>query len=137
MYKIMIADDEGITVDALKFIINKNFSGECIIESAKTGREVILLAETFRPDIAFMDIHMPGINGIDAIKEIKKTQPGIQFINISAYDKFSYAKTAIELGVSKYINKPFEQSQIIEALSDAIKQIENLRRKRDEDLLIR
>ncbi|MBE5936403.1 MAG: helix-turn-helix domain-containing protein [Lachnospiraceae bacterium] len=137
MYKIMIADDEGITVDALKFIINKNFSGECIIESAKTGREVILLAETFRPDIAFMDIHMPGINGIDAIKEIKKTQPGIQFIIISAYDKFSYAKTAIELGVSKYINKPFEQSQIIEALSDAIKQIENLRRKRDEDLLIR
>ena len=105
MYKIMIADDEGITVDALNFIIKKNFTGECIVESARTGREVILLAESFRPDIAFMDIHMPGINGIDAIREIKKTQPGIQFVIISAYDKFSYAKDAIGLGVIQSTHK--------------------------------
>lgn len=137
MYKIMIADDEGITVDALRFIIEKNFEGECIVESAKTGREVIMLAESFRPDIAFMDIHMPGINGIDAIKEIKESQPGIQFIIISAYDKFSYAKTAIELGVLKYINKPFEQEQIIEVLRNAMGHLDVERKKKDEDLLIR
>lgn len=137
MYKIMIADDEGITVDALKYIIKKNFPGECIVESARTGREVILLAESFRPDIAFMDIHMPGINGIDAIREIKKTQPGIQFVIISAYDKFSYAKDAIGLGVIQYINKPFEQRQIVDILEQAMSKLSNLRRKRDEDLIIR
>ena len=71
MFKILIADDEGITVDALKFIIHKYFEGQCIIESAKTGREVIEISEAFRPDIAFMDIQMPGIYGIDAITEIK------------------------------------------------------------------
>ncbi len=137
MYKILIADDEGITVDALKFIIEKYYEGQCIVEAAKSGREVIMLAESFRPDIAFMDIHMPGINGIEAIKEIKKSQPGIQFIIISAYDKFSYAKTAIELGVLKYINKPFEQKQIVDVLQYAIDQLDVERKKKDEDLLIR
>lgn len=137
MYKVLIADDEGITVDALKFIIARNFPGQCTVESAKTGREVIELAETFRPDIALVDIHMPGINGIDAIREIRKTQPGIAFVIISAYDKFSYAKTAIELGVLKYINKPIEQKQIVEVLESAIKEIDNRREKRSEDLKIR
>ncbi|MBR1692634.1 MAG: response regulator [Lachnospiraceae bacterium] len=71
MYKIMIGDDEGIVIDALTFIIDRHFGGSCEIESAKTGRSVIELAEAFRPDIAFMDIQMPGIGGIEAMKEIK------------------------------------------------------------------
>ena len=64
MYKLMLADDEGIVIDSLKFIIDKNFPGLCEVASAKTGRQVIELAESFKPDIAFMDIQMPGINGI-------------------------------------------------------------------------
>ena len=70
MYKIMIADDEGIVIDALKFIIEKSFGEPCQVRSAKTGRSVIELAESFRPDIALMDIQMPGINGIEAMQEI-------------------------------------------------------------------
>ena len=72
MYRIMLADDEGIVIDSLKFIIEKEFGDKCQVEFAKTGRSVIELAEQFRPDIAIMDIHMPGINGIDAMKEIKQ-----------------------------------------------------------------
>ena len=56
----MLADDEGIVLDSLKMIINRNFDKECQIETAKTGRDVIELAERFCPDIAFMDIQMPG-----------------------------------------------------------------------------
>ena len=69
MYKIMLADDEGIVIDSLKFIIEKEFKDICEVQYAKTGRSVIELAESFRPDIAVMDIQMPGINGIDAMKE--------------------------------------------------------------------
>ena len=47
MYKIMLADDEGIVIDSLKFIIGKEFGDECIVEYAKTGRSVIELAENF------------------------------------------------------------------------------------------
>ena len=86
MYKIMIADDEGIVIDSLKFIISRNFGDSCVVEYAKTGRSVIELAERFRPDIAIMDIQMPGINGIEAMKEIKLTYDWTIFIVMSAFD---------------------------------------------------
>ncbi|HPF30277.1 MAG TPA: response regulator, partial [Lachnospiraceae bacterium] len=116
MYKIMLADDEGIVIDALKFIIQKNFGDSCMIEAAKTGRSVIELAERFRPDIALMDIQMPGINGIEAMREIQANNSNIIFIVISAYDKFDYAKEAIHLGVLEYVNKPIEQGKVVALL---------------------
>lgn len=137
MYKIMIADDEGIVIDALKFIIEKNFGDSCTIESAKTGRSVIELAESFRPDIALMDIHMPGINGIEAMKEIKKNNRNIIFIVVSAYDKFDYAKEAIGLGVMEYVNKPIDKNTIVELLKKAMEKIDLERKRRSNDLLIK
>jgi two-component system response regulator YesN len=137
MYKIMLADDEGIVIDALKFIIEKNFTNECVVEYAKTGRSVIELAETFSPDIAFMDIQMPGINGIDAMKEIRKQNSAVIFIVISAYDKFDYAKESIHLGVMEYINKPIVQDKIVNILRRAMETIDNERKKRSKDLMIR
>lgn len=137
MYRIMLADDEGIVLDALKFIIEKNFGDTCQIETAKTGRSVIELAEQFSPDIALMDIQMPGINGIEAIKEIRKRNKSTQFIIVSAYDKFDYAKEAINLGVVDYINKPIRQDVIVEVLKKAMKTLDTERHKRSSDLMIR
>ena len=126
MYKIMLADDEGIVIDALSFIIQKNFGDSCMIESAKTGRSVIELAERFRPDIAFMDIQMPGINGIEAMKEIKQTCHNTVFIILSAYDRFDYAKQALGMGALDYINKPIEKNVIIDILRKAMKEVDGL-----------
>ncbi|HAG70240.1 MAG TPA: DNA-binding response regulator [Lachnospiraceae bacterium] len=137
MYKIMLADDEGIVIDSLKFIIDRNFEGLCEIESAKTGRSVIELAESFKPDIAFMDIQMPGINGIEAMKEIKRFNSNIIFIVMSAYDKFDYAKEAIGLGVMEYLNKPFTREMIVKVLERAMDRISREREKRSRELLIR
>ena len=137
MYRVMLADDEGIVLDSLKMIIEKHFPGQCQMETAKTGRDVIELAESFRPDIAFMDIQMPGINGIDAIREIKKSNPSVEFIVLSAYDKFDYAREAINLGVLEYVNKPFSAKSIAEVLEKALKTIDSRRKKRSDDLRIR
>ena len=137
MYKIMLADDEGIVIDSVKFIIEKEFGDECTIEFAKTGRSVIELAESFRPDIAIMDIQMPGINGIDSMKEIRKTNQNVIFIVMSAYDKFDYAKEAIRLGVLEYITKPMERSKLLNALKSAMKLVDKEREKRSNDLMIR
>lgn len=137
MYKIMLADDEGIVIDSLKFIIEKEFGGECMIEYAKTGRSVIELAENYRPDIAIMDIQMPGINGIEAMKEIQAGNSNTEFIVMSAYDKFDYAKEAIKLGVLEYITKPMEKTKIIAALKKAMELIDQKREKRSNDLILR
>ena len=133
----MLADDEGIVIDSLSYIIKKNFGDECEVKSAKTGRKVIELAETFRPDIAFMDIQMPGINGIDAMKEIRKTNTKIEFIVMTAYDKFNYAKQAANLGVFKFLNKPVNQNHVVEVIREAIQKIEKEREKRSSDLEIK
>ncbi len=137
MYKIMLADDEGIVIDSLRFIIEKNFSNTCIVEHAITGRSVIELAEKFKPDIAIMDIQMPGINGIEAMKEIRKTNSSVVFIVMTAYDKFNYAKESINLGVLEYLTKPVNHSVIVSVLQKAMDIIEEDRKKRSNDLLIR
>ena len=137
MYRVMLADDEGIVIDSMKFIIEKEFGSTCQVESAKSGRSVIELAERFRPDIAVIDIHMPGINGIDAIKEMKQFCTNTVFIVMSAYDKFDYAKEAIALGVMEYITKPMEKMKVVSVLKKAMEQIDGEREKRSNELLIK
>lgn len=137
MYKIMLADDEGIVIESLCFIIEKEFGNQCKVEWAQTGRSVIELAESFRPDIAFMDIQMPGINGIEAIKEIKEIHSNTIFIIMSAYDKFDYAQDAINLGVLEYLNKPVSRTKIVQVIKKAMDIIDKEREKRSRDLIIR
>lgn len=137
MYKVMLADDEGIVIDSVKFLIQKEFGDECRVEYAKTGRNVIELAERFRPDIAVMDIQMPGINGIDAMREIRKTNDNIVFIVMSAYDKFDYATEAIKLGAIEYITKPMEKGKMIAALKKAMEIVSEEKNRRSNDLLVK
>ncbi len=137
MYKIMLADDEGIVIDSLKFILEKEFGSDIEIDFAKTGRNVIELAEHFRPDIAIMDIQMPGINGIDAMREIRKTNENVVFIVMSAFDKFDYAQEAMKVGAIEYITKPMDRDKMIMAVKSAMKIVSDMKNRRSNDLLIK
>lgn len=136
MYRVLLADDEGIMLESLKNIIKKNFGNECEVATAKTGRAVVELAETFRPDIAFMDIQMPGINGIQAIREIRKFNQTTKIVIITAYDKFDYAKDAINLGVIEYLTKPVNRHIVVSVLERAMKEIDDERKVRSDNLKI-
>lgn len=124
MYKILLADDEGIELDALSFILEKNFPGQCTVETAKTGYDAVQLSERFRPDIAVMDIRMPGINGMEAIQAIQATSPGILFIVLTAYDKFEYAKEAIRLSVFEFLTKPVNRMVFVDVLRRAMNKVD-------------
>lgn len=137
MYKIMLADDEGIVLDALNYIIQKSFGDECQVRTAKTGRAAIELADEFQPDIVLMDIRMPGINGIDAIRELRLTHRSTIFIVVSAYDDFDYAKASIDLGVMAFLSKPLRKSVATEVIQKAMNQVDAARQKRTNNLLIR
>lgn len=134
MYRIMLADDEGIVTNSLSFVIEKNFQGQFDIETVKSGRAAIETAEHFRPDVIFMDIQMPGINGIEAMREIRTFLPNTIFIVLTAYDKFDYAKESINLGVLEYLNKPFNQKSIVAVVEQAIGVLNERRAKRSQDL---
>ena len=120
MYRILIADDEGIMLESLKNIISSNYGNECEIHTAKTGRVVVEEAEKYPPDICFMDIQMPGLSGIQAIREIQKFNRSVVFVIITAYDKFNYAREAVNLGVMEFLTKPVNKKVILEICSKAM-----------------
>lgn len=136
MYRILLADDEGIMLESLKSLITRNFPGECEIECAKSGRAVIEISERFRPDIAFMDMQMPGINGISAMQEIRKKNDFTIFIVVTAYDKFAFAKEAINVGVLEYLTKPVNHKVIVDVLMKAMKIVDSNRLKTSDSLRI-
>ena len=94
MYKVLLADDEGIVTDSLKYIIEKNFGSACETAVAKNGRQAIELAESFQPDIAFLDIQMPGLNGLKVMEEIRTQNIKMKVLILTAYDNVDYAKEA-------------------------------------------
>ncbi|HIZ21396.1 MAG TPA: AraC family transcriptional regulator [Candidatus Blautia faecigallinarum] len=137
MYRILLADDEGIMLESLKSIIRSNYGSECEIACAKTGRAVVEQVESFRPDIAFVDIQMPGLNGIQAIKEVRKFNNSVIFVIITAYDKFTYAREAINLGVMEYLTKPINKKKFLQVCTEAMQKVDESRQKRSDDLKIR
>ena len=137
MFRILVADDEGIMLESIKSIILSNFGSECQVACVKTGRAVIEQAEAFRPDIAIVDIQMPGLSGIQAIREVRRFNSSMVFIIITAYDKFSYAQEAVNLGVMEFITKPVNKKKILDVCIRAMHQVEEARKKLSDDLKIR
>lgn len=135
--RILICDDEGIVQQAIRFMIQKSFGDEFEIESAKNGRMAIELAESFRPDIILMDIQMPGINGIEAMEEIKREHKNIIFIVLTAYDKFEYSQKAIDIGVMSYLTKPINKDVLTDTLRKAMKLVNDRREKVSKDLKVK
>lgn len=121
-------------LESLKKIILSQYGDSCELEMAKTGRAVIEKAESFHPDIVFLDIQMPGINGIQAMKEIRKSNTTALFYIISAYDKFDYAKEAIDLGVEKYLTKPITRKTILSVVEEAMQKVNHSRTQRRTQL---
>lgn len=137
MYKILLADDEGIVRDSLKYIIEKNFGDECTTAAAKNGRQAIEMAESFQPDIIFLDIQMPGINGLKAMEEICALNPKVKVVILTAYDNVNYVKEALRLGAADYLTKPMNKKVIVERLTGLMNTIDKERKKRKDDLLVK
>ena len=72
MYRILLADDEGIMLESLKKIIETEYGNECEIHCAKSGRVVVEMAQAYSPDICFMDIQMPGKNGMETARILRQ-----------------------------------------------------------------
>ena len=137
MYKILIADDKNEINDSIKEALEQNFSVAFQTMIARTGRTAIEVAEEFCPDIVFMDLQLPGISGIDAMREIRNNHPHVIYIIVSACDKFDYAKEAIGIGILDYISKPFEQESMIKVLKAAMSKVDDEKKKRSLDLEIK
>lgn len=118
MLKLLVVDDEYLVTDYVITLIQRNFKDIDIVGTASTGREAIEKAISLKPDIVFMDINMPGIDGIEAIKQIKETNNDIFFVILTAYEYFDYAKEALNLGVFEYLLKPINKAKLIDTINN-------------------
>lgn len=114
MLKMLIADDEQIIVEGIRESIDWRSFDICVAGTAKNGVEALDMAIKLHPEIIITDIKMPGLNGLELVKEIRKLIPCVKIILISAYEQFDFAREAIELGVCSYITKPLKKQKIIE-----------------------
>lgn len=137
MYKILIADDDNRTEESIKKILGEYFDVGFRIKIAKTGRQAIELAEMFCPDIVFIDLQIPGINGIEVMKEIKNIHQNVNMVIVSSSVKFDYAKEAIGIGILDYISKPFEWDNMVKVLEKIFSKVDMQKKKRSLDLEIK
>ncbi|WP_027625700.1 response regulator transcription factor [Clostridium lundense] len=137
MYKILLVDDEILEREALKIMVGKLNNQVTIVGEAENGREAIELDMKLNPDIIFIDIKMPGIDGIKASEIIKKQNENKVIIMLTAYDDFDLIHKALTLGVNDYILKPIKREKLLEILS---LQIDNLKtnksRIKEKELLL-
>ncbi|ORC35040.1 DNA-binding response regulator [Marispirochaeta aestuarii] len=119
MYKVMIVDDEEPVLESFSYMVETSSDSFSVCGKARTGFEAISMAYNCSPDIVFMDIGMPGIDGLDTIKELQRNHPATLFILSTAYERFDIAKRAIPLKVFDYLVKPISRSRFLETLMKA------------------
>ncbi|RLQ91234.1 response regulator [Planomicrobium sp. Y74] len=112
MFKLLLVDDEPVERDGMQAILQHAFQ-EIEIKQAKTGKMAVEIAAKWKPDIIFMDIMMPTMSGLEAIEEIKRTNNDIEFVMMTAFETFDYARQALKLGVKDYLLKPSKASEIV------------------------
>lgn len=114
MYTVLIVDDEPIVREGLEFIIDWNDFGFTIIDNAENGRIGLEKIRSLKPDLVITDIRMPGIDGIEMLKQARAEKNDTHFIILSGYSDFTYAREAMSLDVVSYLLKPIEEAELIE-----------------------
>lgn len=113
MLKVIFVDDEPLIREGLKGVIDWNQFGYEVIGTAENGRTGLDMIRFHRPDLALVDIKMPGLNGIDMAEQAKKEGLQTKFVILSGYSQFAYAQKAIQLGMESYLLKPIDEEELI------------------------
>ncbi|WP_240415294.1 response regulator transcription factor [Paenibacillus periandrae] len=113
---IVITDDEQLAREALSIMLLE-ICPDLHIHEARNGKELIQLAERIQPDAAFVDIRMPGKSGLEAIQEAAPLSPDTQWIIVTGFADFEYAKEALRLRAMEYLLKPVDIQDIRVLLS--------------------
>lgn len=115
IYNIIIADDHQIILDGLRDII-ESVPDFKIIRTASNGRETISALATTLPDILLMDLNMPGMDGLEALTEIRQRFPRLKVVILTMYDSVELAKQVLSLGANGYLLKEHGKDELLMAL---------------------
>ena len=126
---VLIVDDERWMRDTIEKSIDWELYGIRVAGKAVDGLQAYDMILALRPDIVLADIKMPGMDGIDLLRRVKENGMAPAFIFFSGYDRFEYAKDAVNLGAMGYILKPVDEHELLGILLKAKEHIESERQK--------
>ena len=112
MVKILVAEDEPLSRKSLTGHLRRRLGPDALIEGAANGREAVDRAAQLAPQLIFMDIEMPVLSGLEAAAIIRRSNPQVRIVFLTAFDRFDYAVGALRAGGSDYLLKPFDKTQI-------------------------
>jgi two-component system chemotaxis response regulator CheY len=114
----MIVDDSSFMRMMLKDILKNKYE---IISEANNGEEAVEKYKTLKPDLVTIDMIMPNLNGIDAVKQIIKFDPKAKIIMVSAMGQELLVEEAIQSGAKAFIIKPFQPEKVLETVESVLK----------------
>lgn len=119
--KILIVDDASFMRTVLKDIVKTNGLASEILE-ANDGVEGVKVFQKFQPDLVTMDINMPNVDGIQALKAIMKINPRAKVVMVTAVENKESVQDAIKFGARDYVVKPFDRSNVPLVLNKVLRQ---------------
>lgn len=119
MMKVVIVEDEELVRRGIVMAVDWGKMDCVVVGDAGDGLQGLELIRSCQPDLVITDIRMPRLDGLDMIAQLRREGCTAQFILLTAYGDFSYAQSAIKLGVQDYLLKPFEDSELEMAVEKA------------------
>lgn len=116
MVHLLIVDDHVIFSESLKIMIEKNSDQIAVVGMAKNGKEAIDMLSAFKVDVILMDIHMPVMDGLEAIKRIRASGNPVKILVLATYDDDDFVQEAIALGSNGYLLKTLTSAELISSI---------------------
>jgi DNA-binding NarL/FixJ family response regulator len=113
--KVLICDDQAIIRDGLEMLLKLEKDIE-VVGQARDGAEAVELVKTAQPDLVLMDLKMPGLNGIEATRQIRTHYPQVKVLVLTTYDDDEWVFDAIQAGASGYLLKDTPREDVIKAV---------------------
>jgi two-component system response regulator YesN len=126
MYRVLIVDDEEPALDSFAFML-AGVPDFTLAGKARSGYEALRLVHELEPDLVFMDINIPGIDGLEVIADVHKKFSSMVFVLSTAYERFDLAQRAIPLGVFEYLVKPVSKKTFLATLDKVRAHLEKIK----------
>lgn len=134
--QMLIVDDERVDREGIAYLL-REMAFPIQYEIAESAEYALEILKDHRIDVLFTDICMPGMDGLELIRQARELQPGISSIIYSAYGEFSYAKRAMRFGVRNYILKPIQVDEFRSTIEDMLALYQSRDTARQKDRLLR
>lgn len=116
--RILLADDHTLFCNLLRELLEPEYE---VVGSVSDGRELLKVAASLHPDVVMVDIGMPSLNGLDAGRRLKQTNPKVKLIYLTMNNNVEYAREALQAGASAFVLKNSKSSELLQALRDVLK----------------